>query len=56
MTDAFGVVAMIAMTPLIAIQIMGLRVRFATARHEPQPVAPDEILEFDDILEEYYGD
>ncbi|MDR0347528.1 MAG: DUF1538 domain-containing protein [Coriobacteriales bacterium] len=56
MTDAFGVVAMIAMTPLIAIQIMGLRVRLATSHRVPQPTMPDTILEFDDILEENYDD
>jgi hypothetical protein len=56
MTDAFGVVAMIAMTPLIAIQIMGLRVRFAASHRVPQPAATDAILEFDDLLEENYGD
>jgi hypothetical protein len=56
MTDAFGVVAMIAMTPLIAIQIMGLRVKFAASHRAPQPAATDTILEFDDLLEEYYGD
>ncbi len=32
MTDAFGVVALVALTPLIAIQIMGLVYRFKTAR------------------------
>jgi hypothetical protein len=56
MTDAFGVVAMIAMTPLIAIQVMGLRVKLATSRRIPQPAEADAILEFDDLLEEYYGD
>jgi hypothetical protein len=55
MTDAFGVVAMIAMTPLIAIQMMGLRVKFATSRQVPEPVTGDTIIEFDDLLEEYYG-
>jgi hypothetical protein len=56
MIDAFGIVAVIAMTPLIAIQIMGLRVKFATARRAPRPAMEDTILEFDDLLEEYYGD
>ena len=30
MTDAFGVVALVALTPLIAIQIMGLTFRYKT--------------------------
>ncbi|MBQ9106688.1 MAG: DUF1538 domain-containing protein [Clostridia bacterium] len=34
MTDAFGVVALVALTPLIAIQIMGLVYRFKTAKLE----------------------
>ena len=32
MTDAFGVVALVALTPLIAIQIMGLVYKFKTAK------------------------
>lgn len=28
MTDAFGIVALVALTPLIAVQIMGLRYRY----------------------------
>ena len=39
MTDAFGVVALVALTPLIAIQIMGLVYKFKAARKAPaQPV------------------
>ncbi len=34
MTDAFGVVALVALTPLIAIQIMGLVYNFKTAKRE----------------------
>ena len=30
MTDAFGAVALVALTPLIAIQIMGLTYRYKT--------------------------
>ena len=36
-TDAFGVVALVAMTPLITIQMLGLIYRFRT-RHHVQPV------------------
>ena len=36
-TDAFGVVAMVAMTPLITIQVMGLVSRFRTKFHQPVP-------------------
>lgn len=41
-TDAFGVVAMVAMTPLITIQIMGLYARIANAgdRQETELVRP----------------
>ena len=41
-TDAFGVVAMVAMTPLITIQLLGVAARLRSAR--PQPV-PEETLE-----------
>ncbi len=48
-TDAFGVVAMVAMTPLIAIQILGLVYRIKTHRKaEPAPAV--ESVE-DDIIE-----
>lgn len=52
MTDAFGAVAMVALTPLIAIQIMGisyqLKLRKQTAVTEPSNVLPDDV---DDIIE-----
>ena len=56
MTDAFGVVALVALTPLIAIQIMGLvykfRTRNAAVVPEPAPAAAlspdDEIFEFEE--------
>jgi len=38
-TDAFGIVAMVAMTPLITIQVMGLIAQLRE-RHAPEPVAP----------------
>ncbi len=45
-TDAFGVVAMVAMTPLITIQILGLVFKFKQKKKEPLPPAPaEEIIE-----------
>ncbi len=50
MTDAFGLVAMVAMTPLLAIQIMGIvyKSRMAQAHLEEEPCddSDDEIVEF----------
>ena len=45
-SDAFGVVAMVAMTPLIAIQILGLYFRIRQAR-----TVPPELPEDDRIIE-----
>lgn len=57
MNDAFGLVAMVAMTPLIAIQLMGVvfKKHMDTAKSEtlPDVVADDEIIEFS---EEVYLD
>ena len=52
MTDAFGVVALVAMTPLIAIQIMGLSYRIALAKQEKK-VTPDRLIpaDSDDIVD-----
>ena len=50
MTDAFGVVALVAMTPLVAIQIMGLMYKLKLKKSEETPVAvdtADEILDFE---------
>lgn len=49
-TDAFGVVALVAMAPLIAIQIMGLIYahKSKTAAPAPQPVLDDEIVDFEE--------
>ena len=48
LTDAFGVVAMVAMTPLITIQIIGLIYRLRTGKDQPaQDAAGNEIIEFD---------
>ena len=48
LTDAFGVVAMVAMIPLITIQIIGLVYQFKT-RHAAGESAPAQ--EADDVLE-----
>ena len=54
-TDAFGVVAMVAMTPLITIQVMGLVSRFRTKSNALQPVSdtaePVSYLDDDVIIE-----
>ncbi len=51
MTDAFGVVALVALTPLIAIQIMGLVYQIKTQKYEkistPEFAIPDDS---DDIV------
>ena len=55
MTDAFGVVAMVALTPLIAVQIMGLAYQVKMNRLEKQmaqnvviPVDSDDIIELEE--------
>ena len=57
-TDAFGVVAMVAMTPLITIQILGLVYRIRSAKAVPalQPAVVGfqeafDLLGDDDIIE-----
>ena len=52
LTDAFGIVAMVAMTPLIAIQVLGLvyKLRSKPAQEEV-PVRTVEEDEDDDIIE-----
>lgn len=49
-TDAFGIVAMVAMTPLITIQILGLCYKFKLARTKVEEV-PEETADSDDIIE-----
>lgn len=48
--DAFGIVAMVAMTPVITIQILGiiykLKERSAIMRSEPETVFEDSIIDF----------
>ena len=46
MTDAFGVVALVALTPLIAIQIMGLTYKFKLTRIE-KAVTEEVVLDAD---------
>ncbi len=51
MTDAFGVVALVALTPLIAIQIMGVQYRIKLSKldkNKPEVIIPDDS---DDIVE-----
>ncbi len=52
MTDAFGVVALVALTPLIAVQIMGLAYNFKIKKLEKN-VTPDLLIpeDSDDIIE-----
>lgn len=60
MTDAFGVVALVALTPLIAIQIMGLQYQYKLRKAEKITLqetvfldTEDDIFEFE---EEYEND
>ena len=53
MTDAFGIVALIAMAPLITIQVLGLYERRKTTRrirklHNEIKLIRDDILFFDE--------
>lgn len=57
-TDAFGVVAMVAMTPLITIQMLGFAYKMQSRRQEKEeaveatiPVLPLEAYDDDDIIE-----
>ncbi len=52
MTDAFGVVAMVAMTPLIAIQLMGLiyQIKLKKAQSNQLQELPDAIDELTELL------
>ncbi len=56
MTDAFGIVAMIAMAPLITIQILGLyergkRVRKIMRLHVEISMIEDDIIFFDKVVD-----
>ncbi len=56
MTDAFGVVALVALTPLIAIQIMGIVYKIKTSKHQKHigyvsgiPADGDDILDLEEV-------
>lgn len=51
LTDAFGVVAMVAMTPLIAIQIMGLIYTLRTRHLKKDTAPPDTSADETEIIE-----
>ncbi len=54
MTDAFGVVALVALTPLIAIQIMGLSYRFKLAKQIKTTASEETVIPDDsDIIVEF---
>ena len=56
-TDAFGVVAMVAMTPLIAIQILGLVYKIKqSARAKAEGVVENEPIEVIELQEESHTD
>ncbi len=52
MTDAFGAVALVALTPLIAIQLMGVRYRLKLTKLEREVIPAAELpTDLDDIIE-----
>ncbi len=54
MTEAFGIVAMVAMTPLVTIQLLGLRDQLRRRGHKPTPAATanaDFVWYYDDAEE-----
>ena len=51
MTDAFGVVSLVALTPLIAIQIMGLMFKHKLNKIQNTHYIDDTSIGFDDIIE-----
>lgn len=56
MTDAFGVVALVALAPLIAIQIMGLQYQIRMNRQQ-RLIKPDEMIPEDsDVIVEFTED
>ena len=50
MTDAFGTVAMVAMTPLIAIQILGIVYKIRIKRIEATTAIEEEIITTEEII------
>jgi hypothetical protein len=55
MEDAFGIVAMVAMTPLVVVQLLGLiyRKQFATIEVAAAGVSTDEVVVFEEAY--FYG-
>ncbi|MFP3041284.1 DUF1538 domain-containing protein [Treponema primitia] len=55
MEDAFGIVAMVAMTPLVVVQLLGLiyRKQFATIKAAEAGVGVDEVVVFEEAY--FYG-
>lgn len=51
MTDAFGVVSLVALTPLIAIQIMGLMFKFKLSKIQKTVSTEESSIGLDDIIE-----
>lgn len=52
-TDAFGIVALVALAPLIAIQIMGLIFAYKSKVHphpSHEPAVEDAVLDLDDTV------
>ena len=55
LTDAFGIVAMVAMTPLVTIQCLGavyqwkLRRTVEVTEDEASTMSSEDIIEFDDV-------
>lgn len=48
LTDAFGIVAMVAMTPLLTIQLLGLMMKFKQRSHKLDLDGEDQILDFEE--------
>ena len=47
-TDAFGVVAMVALTPLLTVQVLGLIYRLKEHGKQPESERTDLLSEYDD--------
>ena len=52
----FGVVALVALTPLIAIQIMGLVFKYKTKQTTPVMLQSVEEVEAEDTIYEFEGE
>ncbi len=53
MTDAFGVISLVALTPLIAVQIMGLQYKFKLRKQQRITRSADLIPEDSDMIVEF---